>query len=257
MIRIIKKTAIFMTCQKAIKIITIALLFFEGITVSAQEYRDVIYMKNGSVIKGFYKELYPGDSLHMETIDGGLFICAVSDIERIAKERKDVYLIKRQPEIVNAEWYKNGYRAYIEYGSWMNLDDTRAHATSFVTSHGYAFGKVVFIGGGFGVDRISLDNNSTVITKSEINLPIFANLRVNILKRRLSPFVDLKAGYTVLGVKGGYGSFSSGLEFNITPRFGLILSLGYYFMNIEDVAYRSDSNKANTSNAFFRLGVHL
>ena len=29
----------------------------------AQDYRDVVFLKNGSVIKGFYKELYPGDSL--------------------------------------------------------------------------------------------------------------------------------------------------------------------------------------------------
>ena len=26
-------------------------------TVEAQEYRDVVFLKNGSVIKGFYKEL--------------------------------------------------------------------------------------------------------------------------------------------------------------------------------------------------------
>lgn len=252
------KIVTIMKCQKIYKILfTLLLLLVYKATISAQEYRDVVFLKNGSVIKGFYKELYPSDSLHMETIDGGIFICPISDIERIAKERNDVYLIERQPEIINTEWYKNGYRAYIEYGSWMNLDDTRTSATSFITSHGYAFLKVVYLGAGFGIDRISLDNNSTIITQSGINLPIFANLRVNILKRRFSPFLDLKTGYTVLGVKGGYGSFSSGLEFNITPRFGLILSMGYYFMNIENIEYRSDSKKSNISNVFFRLGVHF
>ena len=57
-------------------------------TACAQEYRDVVFLKNGSVIKGFYKELYPSDSLRMETIDGGVLVCAFSDIERIAKERR-------------------------------------------------------------------------------------------------------------------------------------------------------------------------
>ena len=67
--------------------------------VQAQEYRDVVFLKNGSVIKGFYKELYPNDSLRMETIDGGVLVCAFSDVERIAKERTSLYVVNVQEDL--------------------------------------------------------------------------------------------------------------------------------------------------------------
>lgn len=59
----------------------------------------MVFLKNGSVIKGFYKELYPNDSLRMETIDGGVLVCAFSDVERIAKERTSLYVVNVQEDI--------------------------------------------------------------------------------------------------------------------------------------------------------------
>lgn len=73
-------------------------LTFAVICVSAQDYRDVVFLKNGSVIKGFYRELYPSDTLRMETIDGGIFVCAMSDVVRIAKERTSLYVVNIQDE---------------------------------------------------------------------------------------------------------------------------------------------------------------
>ena len=237
--------------------ITIVILVLSIASCYGQEYRDVVFMKNGSVIKGFYKELYPNDSIRMETIDGGYFVCALADIERIAKERTEVYLIERQPEIINMVWYKKGYRAFFEYGSWVNLDDTKVSSTSFITSHGYAFSNLLFIGAGMGIDRISTEKESFIITQNGINMPLFINLRCNILRRRISPFVDIKGGYTVLGIKGNYGTISSGVDFNITPRIGIYLSLGYYLMQIKDESYRPSKDKEYTSNAVFKLGIHF
>ena len=79
--------------------------------IRAQEYRDVVFLKNGSVIKGFYKELYPADSLRMETIDGGILVCAFSDIERIAKERTRIYVVNTQEDnlLAHRRWRPRGY----------------------------------------------------------------------------------------------------------------------------------------------------
>ena len=53
--------------------------------VFAQQ-KDVVYLKNGSIIKGSIKEIIPIESLKIENYDGSLFIFNMSEVERILKE---------------------------------------------------------------------------------------------------------------------------------------------------------------------------
>lgn len=47
---------------------------------------DVVYLKNGSIIRGMIIEQIPGENLKIRTKDGSLFVFDMADIERIAKE---------------------------------------------------------------------------------------------------------------------------------------------------------------------------
>lgn len=47
---------------------------------------DVIYCKNGSVLKGIIIEQIPNESVKIQTADGSVFVYKISDIEKMTKE---------------------------------------------------------------------------------------------------------------------------------------------------------------------------
>ena len=49
---------------------------------------DVVYLKNGSIIKGTIIEEVPGVSLKIKTKDGSLFVYQMDEIDKIAREQK-------------------------------------------------------------------------------------------------------------------------------------------------------------------------
>ena len=52
----------------------------------AQSYQEVVYLKNGSVIRGVVIEQVPGISLKIQTGDGSIFAYSMADVEKITKE---------------------------------------------------------------------------------------------------------------------------------------------------------------------------
>lgn len=48
--------------------------------------RDVIYLKNGSIIKGSILEIIPDKSVKLETTDGRVYVYLMSEIDKITKE---------------------------------------------------------------------------------------------------------------------------------------------------------------------------
>jgi len=64
-------------------LIILTALFCIGIA-NAQQQKDVVYLKNGSVIKGTITEVNPGSNLKIETTDGSLFVFEMDEIERLS-----------------------------------------------------------------------------------------------------------------------------------------------------------------------------
>jgi hypothetical protein len=73
--------------------IIISLQFFQVISYS-QQYEDIVYLKNGSIIHGIITEQIPGVSIKIKTNDGNLFIFKMDEIDKMTKEevavKKDV-----------------------------------------------------------------------------------------------------------------------------------------------------------------------
>ena len=66
------------------KIILSILLLFSFLL--CEEYRDVVYLKNGSIIKGTIIEQIPNESLKIKTLDGSIFVYEMDEISKISKE---------------------------------------------------------------------------------------------------------------------------------------------------------------------------
>lgn len=230
---------------------TMALLLAIIYDVSAQDYRDVVFLKNGTVIKGFYKELFPGDSLRMETIDGGVLICAMSDIVRIAKELTSLYVVNIQDEASLPEriWRPQGYRGFLEYGQETNLDDSGLKISSLMSVHGYQFNRHVFLGAGFGLQNVEYSTNGFKLSFDRRVIPVFGDVQLSILDTRITPVVDCRLGYSISGLKGLYFNPSVGVDFGISPRFGGYLLLGY-----SQQKYNDDND--NTNKKLKALSLH-
>lgn len=52
------------------------------------DYVDVVYLKNGSVIRGMIIEQVPNVSIKIQTADGSVFFYKMEEVEKITKEKK-------------------------------------------------------------------------------------------------------------------------------------------------------------------------
>jgi len=62
------------------------LVMFSSFAFSQQNYQDVVYLKNGSVIRGMIIEQVPNKSIKIETSDKSLFVYPIDEVEKITKE---------------------------------------------------------------------------------------------------------------------------------------------------------------------------
>ncbi len=58
-----------------------------NLSLSAQNMQEVVYLKNGSIIKGVVIEQVPGESLKIQTYDGSIFVYKMSEVEKIIKNQ--------------------------------------------------------------------------------------------------------------------------------------------------------------------------
>lgn len=61
-------------------VLTSIVLFAQG------TYKEVVYLNNGSIIKGVIIEQVPNESIKIQTADGSVFVYPMSEIQKITKE---------------------------------------------------------------------------------------------------------------------------------------------------------------------------
>ncbi|OQX52831.1 MAG: hypothetical protein B5M53_07710 [Candidatus Cloacimonas sp. 4484_209] len=67
---------------------TLFVLFlgFAAAGYGQQNWQDVVYLKNGSIIRGVIVEQIPNQSVKIQTADGNLFVYRIEEIKKITKE---------------------------------------------------------------------------------------------------------------------------------------------------------------------------
>lgn len=101
-----------------------------------------------------------------------------------------------------------GYKGFVEVASLTSFevfgDDYLLG--EFTTSHGYQTNNFFYLGGGTGVH---------IYSQYGALVPFFANLRINILNKKITPIIDCKVGYSVGRFYGTYFSGTIGLRFSL------------------------------------------
>ena len=83
------------------KSIFVLFLAVSAISLYAATYQDVVYLKNGSIIKGMITEQVPNESLKIETKDGNVFVFKMSEVAKMTKEKvaeEETPAAKSKPE---------------------------------------------------------------------------------------------------------------------------------------------------------------
>lgn len=116
---------------------------------------------------------------------------------------------------------KSGYRGFVE-GSYINFfcsNDYSGDGYAFSTIHGAQIGQHFFAGVGVGYFGATLEDNSydagyydSRETEAQL-VPVFANLKAYLLKKRFSPYIDLRGGYDVCDTESYYLSGGIGFSF--------------------------------------------
>lgn len=221
------------------KLFTICMLLCGCLWVSAQSYQEVVYLKNGSIIKGVIVEQIPNVSLKVKTADGSIFAYQISEVEKLTKE--EVKSIRNHSRFYSGKKHfntdKTRYKGFFELGGAIGIGDYGDGVFTASTTHGYQFNPYFFLGAGIGADY-HFDWETLFI-------PIFADVRANIIDGKVTPYVGMKVGYSIFDGIGFYFNPNVGVSCALSPKLGLNVSLGYnlqkadiyYFLSAGSTTY--------------------
>lgn len=145
-----------------------------------------------------------------------------------------------------------GYRGFVDYGFLYGTGDFDGSTMNEIsTTHGYQLLPQLFVGGGVGVHLYKFG----AYDYTYYNLPVFAELRWDVLQTRFTPFVDVKGGYSVAGeFQGGYFNSAIGCRMAIAGKLGLNLGVGYTYMKT-GYYWKVTHEDLNMTGVNIRLGL--
>ena len=73
-------------------------------------------------------------------------------------------------------------------------------------------------------------------------IPVFADIKTYFLNKNISPFLGLKAGYSICDGKGCYINPHIGVALSSSPRLGMNLTIGYNVQKAK-INDRPENNK--------------
>ena len=128
---------------------------------------------------------------------------------------------------------QKGYRGFVDLGYTIGTGDFGLDRVEFSTSHGYQILPCFFAGVGVGAHYY--------FDADAVEIPIFADLRADLLKHSVCPFIDMKIGYTVHEDTGFYFNPMVGVRFAVGSRSAVNFGIGYTMQRIEFGYSYSDS----------------
>ena len=177
-------------------------------TFSQARTEDVVYLKNGSIIRGTIVEQILGESLKIELLGGSIFVFQQSEIDSIKKETA----LNQKSARAKHDYFRKdkGYRNMSEmslicgfgtndnYYYGYNPND---YGFSLQTVNGYQWSRWIYTGVGIGIDRF--------ITYKQTFAPFYFRASSEFLKKRITPYAFADIGYVHMLQSRGYDDFTN------------------------------------------------
>ncbi|MCW3125169.1 MAG: hypothetical protein JWO03_827 [Bacteroidetes bacterium] len=266
---------------------------FSSFTLSAQDDReDVVYLKNGNIYRGIIVEQVPGKTIKVETLGGNVFTVEISDIIKLTKEKKVVQdsgdgQMRHPyggPEMHHGEMGPCNFR-HDRFYRYQRFDSTggkpmhkefhyRKRGYFFEAQllgemgqggvriiNGYKFGQFGYLGIGVGADLVGFapighyDFGGRNSPYTGTYMPLFLHYSGDFLKRRITPFYSIDAGYAirfngggrgnnnfVTNQRGAMGGVGVGVKFYSKHRINFNISANADFQNVKYNGYYGAPN---------------
>lgn len=187
---------------------------------------DVVYLKNGSVLRGTIIEFDENVSLKIEISGGSQFFLLYDEVLSVQREEK-----------VIGKYYKD--KGYVNYSGVDVLPGHPNNANRYQMINGYQINTR--LSAGVGIAFVTYDDPINAV-------PVFLDIRFKLLEENTTPFLFFKGGYSfstnddksrLIGIHSGglMMNVGGGLQFDLSHGYGWYLNVGY---NIESFEYSED-----------------
>ena len=212
-----KKTTLFIILFKS--------LICFSVLAQNTEKEDVIYLKNGGIVRGTIVEYVSDEAIKIEIIGQNVLVFGLDEVEKMQKE--DVLKItkKKHPIHFSESLYSN----HSSLGVLFSQND--GTGTSIETVNSYRITPSANLGLGVGIIWINTWRLGWART-----MPIFADIRGDVFpKSRTTPFYYVQLGYGIDTAgeldderKGGiYFALGTGIKIRTRSKIAFTLGFGY------------------------------
>jgi hypothetical protein len=186
--------------------------------------QDVVYLKNGSVIRGMVMLLVPDSSVKIETADKSLFVYPMAEVARITKEMDSV------PKEVSTSVIK-GYEGAVVLGYAAGMGTYGLDRAQFDLINGYRFNPHVMVGLGLGGRSYTGGDDDALL------IPVFLHARYTLLDQRTSPYASVSLGSSFnsdrdMNTEGLLIGANLGVSLRMGQSTSLLLGIGLEMQNI-------------------------
>ncbi len=132
---------------------------------------------------------------------------------------------------------QKGFKILVEGGYGVGSGLYGEERISFMASIGYRFNPFIYAGVGSGENYFT--------SSEKYGIPLYATIRANFLNIGVSPYFDVKVGYSIADVKGLYLAPSVGCRWGFTDNIAFTASMGYELQRTDCYTAIIDLNNPN------------
>lgn len=114
---------------------------------------------------------------------------------------------------------QDGYRTIVDVSYTFGQGDYGHNNLGAAGIFGYQFNANLFVGGGLALQYD--------FEAEKVKMPLFADVRYDILDNNITPYADARLGYTILDGRGLYFNPSVGIRIALARTGSVNLGLGY------------------------------
>lgn len=209
-----------------------------AVALAQESYQEVVYLKNGSIIRGMIIEQIPNKTIKIQTADRSVFVYQMDEVEKITKELNQAQIPARKVK----DRSSRGYMLLVENSAGFGTGTYGMNMEKISVINGYRFNPYISLGGGTGLRFGSNDYFDNVY------LPLFADFRVNFINRKVTPYASANLGLAFNlsdeedDEPQAFFNPTIGVKFNFTKRMGLSLGIGLDLQTISYHEYYSYNN---------------
>jgi len=222
---------------------TVIFILIAVVAFAQTNYRDVVYLKNGSVIKGMIIEQVPNKSIKIETADRSIFVYQMDEVEKMTKEpiqNTTNNLVKQTNTNTNNSIAEStNYNAMVELGYQIGVGDYESGRLKLNIINSYQINPYLSVGFLTGL-RFYHESEALL-------LPTCLDFRAGTNFGSLSPYLSVSAGYSfdLTSDFEGFGFIFNptiGLNFKVSDKMKMNIGVGYEMQRFSGYYYYSYYN---------------